>query len=391
MAPALTVRRRAFAVPGAGSRALSRVVVAYSAADDYNPRSHECVTRMKIAGKLAALKRCSFGGELDRDAAYAGGVYYVPSRTIVGCDAAEALGIRGEDDLFGGVVPHAFVGTKTITHGLVDDAAQAPEGWSHAFAQAVRHAVLDGYSAFDHDDAMRAGERLLALGEVRVKPALELGGRGQTVVTTTAELRNAVHALDATTLAQCGVVLEQNLTDVSTFSVGQIKVDDLVASYVGTQSLAIDNAGLEVYGGSNLIVARGDFDALLELDLSDDMKRVAAQAQVYDSAAHAHFPGFFASRRNYDVVAGVDAAGERRTGVLEQSWRVGGASGAEIAALEWFRQDRNAKSVRAWCTEVYGESASPPPGATVYFRGVDVDDKVGFITKYTMVEAYADV
>jgi hypothetical protein len=387
MAPGLTARRP-FAVPASASHAAPRVVVSFSAADGCKPRSHERVTRMKIAEKLAALKRCSFGGEFDRDAVYGGGVYYVPSHTIVGCGAAEALGIRCEDDLFGGVVPHAFVGTKTITHHLVDESAKAPEGWSRAFADAVRHAVLEGYSAFDHDDAMRAGKRLLASGAVRVKPALELGGRGQTVVTTATELRDAVHAVDAKALAQCGVVLEQNLSDVSTFSVGQIRVDDLIASYVGTQSLAIANDGAQVYGGSNLIVARGDFDALLDLDLADDMKHVAAQAQVYDTAARAHFPGFFASRRNYDVVAGLDAAGERRTGVLEQSWRVGGASGAEIAALEWFRQDRSPGAVRAWCTEVYGESAALPPGAVVYFRGVD--DEAGFLTKYTMIESYAD-
>lgn len=388
MALGRIARRRPLAVPHAGSCAASRVVVSYAADDDYNPRSHECVTRMKIAEKLAALKRCTFGGEFDRDAVYAETVYYVPSRTVVGCAAADALGIRCEDDLFGGVVPHAFVGTKTITHDLVDEIAEAPEGWSHAFAQAVRHAVLEGYSAFDRDDAVRAGERLLALGAVRVKPALAVGGRGQTVVTTPAELRDAVYAIDTTALARCGVVLEQNLTDVSTFSVGQVSVDDLVASYVGTQSLTIDNTGLEVYGGSSLIVTRGGFDALLGLGLSEDMKRVAAQAQVYDSAARAHFPGFFASRRNYDVVAGRDAAGERRTGVLEQSWRVGGASGAEIAALEWFRRERASTAVHAWCTEVYGESAAVPPGAIVYFRGVD--EEVGFITKYTMAEAHAD-
>ena len=47
---------------------------------------------------------------------------------------------------------------------------------------------------------------------------------------------------------------------------------------------------------------------------------------------------FFASRRNYDVVAGLDARGQRRCGVLEQSWRVGGASPAELVALAAFLQ-----------------------------------------------------
>jgi hypothetical protein len=363
-----------------------RVVVSYSVEQDH-PDSHESVTRMKIAERLAALKRCAFAGVHDGDGAYGGGIYYVPSRTVVGCEAASALGIHCEDDLFGGVVPHAFVGTKTITHPLVDARAQATEGWSRDFPEAVRQAVLEGYAAFTCDDALRGGARLLALGAARVKPALAIGGRGQTVVTTLADLEAAVKAIAADELAQCGVVLEQNLFDVETFSVGQVKVDDLVASYFGTQSLATDNRGIEVYGGSNLIVARGDFDALLELDVPPRIRVAVEHARLYDDAAHEYFPGFFASRRNYDVVQGRDATGELRCGVLEQSWRVGGASGAEVAALECFREDRQAEAVHAWCTEVYGEDAAPPPQATVYFQGID--EEVGAITKYTMVEPYA--
>jgi hypothetical protein len=45
--------------------------------------------------------------------------------------------------------------------------------------------------------------------------------------------------------------------------------------------------------------------------------------------------------------------------------------------------------VRARCIELYGESVIPPPEATVYFRGED--EKVGFITKYTVVDKHADV
>ena len=122
MCPARIARRRAAAL-AAPNRVGLRIVVSYSDDDGYDPRSHECVTRMKLAEKLAALKGCGFGGEFDRSAAYGGALYYVPSRTIVGSEAAAALGIRGAHDLFGGVVPHTFVGTKTITHPLVDAGA----------------------------------------------------------------------------------------------------------------------------------------------------------------------------------------------------------------------------------------------------------------------------
>jgi hypothetical protein len=74
--------------------------------------------------------------------------------------------------------------------------------------------------------------------------------------------------------------------------------------------------------------------------------------------------------------------------VLEQSWRIGGASGAEIAALEAFRADPGLRVVRASTVEAYGAGAVPPPGATVYFCGVD--DDAGPITKYATVERHAD-
>jgi hypothetical protein len=71
--------------------------------------------------------------------------------------------------------------------------------------------------------------------------------------------------------------------------------------------------------------------------------------------------------------------------VLEQSWRIGGASAAEIAALEAFRADPRLRSVRAASIELYGDS-QVPPDAVVHFRGVD--DCIGPITKYSQVKAY---
>ena len=70
--------------------------------------------------------------------------------------------------------------------------------------------------------------------------------------------------------------------------------------------------------------------------------------------------------------------------MLEQSWRIGGASGPEVAALEAFRADSRLSAVRARSTELYGEQATPPRGAIVHFHGVD--PVAGPLVKYTMVE-----
>lgn len=361
------------------------VVAVYSDPGRGFAHSHERATREGIARQLAALKGFDFTGEHVPGKRYPGPVYLVPSDTLVGLGAAAALGVRGEHDLFGGVVPQAFVATKAITHPLVGPGAAAPPGWSPAFGHRVRAAVLSGFTAFARADARRAGELLLERGPVRVKPVRATGGRGQLVVSDMAALEAALGRVEAVTFSDDGLVLEENLAAVTTYSVGQVRVAKLVATYCGTQRLTQDNSGEAVYGGSELLVARGGFEALAELELPEEARLAVSQAQVYDAAAAECFPGMFASRRNYDVAQGSDAAGRPRCGVLEQSWRVGGASGAELAALEAFRAEPALRMVRAATVEIYGEAASPPPqDATVYFRGVDELD--GPMTKYAMVE-----
>jgi hypothetical protein len=206
------------------------------------------------------------------------------------------------------------------------------------------------------------------------------------VAADAAALEEALGALESGALSRDGIVLEEDLAAVTTYSVGQVRVADLVASYFGTQRLTPDNGGAAVYGGSELLVARGGFEALAGLGLPEEARLAVGRAQVYDAAAAECFAGMFASRRNYDVALGLDAAGRTRCGVLEQSWRLGGASGAEVAALEAFRAGPGVRAVRAATVEVYGEAAPPPPpDATVYFRGVDERD--GPMTKYATVEA----
>ncbi|WP_448206935.1 DUF3182 family protein [Azospirillum sp. sgz302134] len=361
-----------------------RGLVLYWPGERSYARSHERATHLTIAERLAALKGFEAAGEFEPARRYPAPVYVLPGDTLVGVAEAGALGIRGEHDLFGGVVPHLFVATKAITHPLVAPDARAPRGWSAEMGRRVRDVVLPGFTAYTRDDTRRAGQSLLERGPVRVKPVRETGGRGQSVVEDAAGLKAALDAADPMDLSRCGLVLEEALSNVETLSVGQVRVGDLVATYHGRQRLTADNEGAEVYGGSELTVVRGGFDAVLGLPLPPPVRLAVEQARTYDAAATACFPGFFASRRNYDVLQGLDSRGQRRSGVLEQSWRVGGASGAEIAALEAFWRDPALRVVRATCVEAYGEDAALPPGATVHFRGLD--ERVGFITKYTLIE-----
>ena len=361
------------------------IVLQYTGPNVQHHCGHQNATWTELAKKLAFLKGYDFAGQYDPAQQYAGRLYFVPTETLVGVDAARKLGICSEEDLFGGIVPFPFVATKTITHPLVDSDAFAPEGWSYDFSRRVQDAVLFGFTAFTLRDARRAGALVLERGVARVKPARGVGGQGQTVVSQIAELDAALETIDAVELSRDGIVIEQNFEDITTYSIGQVRVSDLVATYCGTQRQTTDNEAADVYGGSDLVVVRGDYETLLDLDLAPELRLAIKQARTYDIAASQEFPGLMASRRNYDVAQVVDAGGQRRLGVLEQSWRIGGASAAELSALEAFRAE---PTLRASCREVYGPKETPPPQAVVYFHGVD--DGVGPIIKYTVVEPYGN-
>jgi uncharacterized protein DUF3182 len=362
-------------------------VVRYAGRFAAQERQHERASRNWVAQRLAALKRFEYGGEYDPSARYEGPLYFVPNDTLIGLDEARALGIETEADIFGGVVPYPYVATKSITHHLVSPEAYAPEGWSDTFATRVRDAVFPGYSAFSAEDARTAARRVLERGSARVKLARGIGGMGQQVISSMEELDELLGRMGPEALQRDGIVIEWNLEHVTTYSVGHVRVAGMQATYCGTQRTTSNAEGLEVYGGSDLLVVRGGFEALQEIELTSEAQLAVGQARKYDAAALSEFPGMIISRRNYDVAHGLNAEGRRCSGVLEQSWRIGGASPAELAALEVFRSDPEAHAVRASTVEIYGD-ARPPDDAIVQFHGND--EHTGPILKYTVVSPYAD-
>ncbi|KRD23614.1 MULTISPECIES: DUF3182 family protein [unclassified Acidovorax] len=344
---------------------------------------HEIATRAEVARRIAHMKGCGVSDELPQ-ALWPARTYLIPSETVVGLELAKSIGLHGEDDLFGGVVPHAFIASKAITHPLVSPNSKRPEGWNPQFHELVRDAVLPGYTAFSRSDATEAVRELLALGPVRLKPVAETGGHGQVVVKGLKELNACLSQTPVQALRGPGLVLEHNLSAVETLSVGQVRVAGILASYYGKQHLTENNAGVVTYGGSDLTVVRGDFGDLLKT-LAPGAERIAVeQALTYDEAVRGCFPGFFSSRINYDVAQGPNAMGQWCSGVLEQSWRMGGATGAEIAALEAFHEDPSLMLVHTKCVEIFGPLVPLPDGAVKYFQGEDPE--AGFLTKYALVE-----
>ncbi|KAA0982108.1 DUF3182 family protein [Pseudomonas sp. ANT_J28] len=346
---------------------------------------HEVETNRALARWLAQILGLKYGGSYDPELHNGRDLYLLPTQTLVGVAAARQLGVKGPEDLWGGYVDHDFICTKAISHGLRNKDAHAPEGWSPLFSERVRSVVLDGLSVFSMADARPAAEHLLYSGPIRIKPIHACAGRGQEVIKSLDQFDAILARPEANALFTEGVVLEQDLDQVITHSVGQSFIGDTVLSYCGDQYLTEDGQGEQVYGGSNLLVVRGHYDDLLELELPDDVRLAIRQAQVFDRAADEAYPGFYASRRNYDIAQGVDSNGKQRSGVLEQSWRMGGASSAEVAALQSFVNDSGMRAIRVSSVETYIDQPLPADAIEVYRGPAQNSD---FLLKYVTVKSY---
>lgn len=347
--------------------------------------AHEVSVQEAISRLIAHLLNCEFRGNRYDWRVRHGDCYYVPADTLVGAPHGP-FNELSEEDFFGGVVPARWVGTKVISHPLWRPDAKAPTGWSHDFIEKAGDCVLKGFSVFNLDDALECGTWLLQYGPVRLKLPESKAGKGQILITTPMELHLALVGMSEQAIATTGLVIEEHITEVMTYSVGQINVNGLTASYVGTQGLTTNNTGDTVYGGSRLLMARGGYEKLLALPLSERTATAISQARLYEQAALESFDGLILSRRNYDVAQGINAQGEFVSGVLEQSWRIGGASSAEIFGLAHLCDDVAARHVLASSIELYGEDVAIPDGAEVLFQGHDAD--VGPITKCVRVSAY---
>src|SRR5207237_1813420 len=104
----------------------------------------------------------------------------------------------------------------------------------------------------------------------RTKLARGIGVHGQFVIQESAELDKLLAEIDEAEMASSGVVLEEHLGDVTTYSVGQVRVAGIVASYWGTQRLTRNNRGIDGYGGSDLRIGRRGFRVLRSRAASSD-------------------------------------------------------------------------------------------------------------------------
>lgn len=320
---------------------------------------HELASLWFAAARIAAWPAPSRDG---RGPCGSSARFYVPSSTLSTAQAA-IFGIVDGSQLWGGIVPHAFVGTKLVSHPLWKPGAAAPAGW--ITVPGIETCTLPGHAVFSRTDAREAGLALLAGGDIRLKCPYARGGNGQQVVRDPRGLEEWLAATDDDAIG-AGLVIERDLARSTTCSIGCSELRGHRIAYHGRQRLVADRRGALVYGGSRLRFRRGGLQEL-RAELSGAVAQVARLAQAYDHALRAAY-GVVASRCNYDVIVGTDARGQRHAGVLEQSWRFGGASMAEMLANEAFAAHPRLQWLVAETVETWGD-APLPDGAVLHWPG----------------------
>lgn len=332
---------------------------------------HEKAAHRWVTGRLAR--------HLVRD-----GSYLVPSDTLSTMQAAE-LGIQWIDQFFGGIVPYPFVGTKLISHPLVTTQAVAPPGWRHHHAHRLEGLVVPGWGAFSVPDLHEAAQRLLVDGAIRLKLGMGRGGSHQWVIADQAALVALLQETSLHAALSSGAVVERELHRPVTLSVGHIILPSLSMSYLGYQHEVRDGRGVARYGGSRLCCVRGSLSMLLETLSDAHERRAVEQASAYHEAMLEAFPELLISRANYDVIQGHDAQGRWHSGVLEQSWRIGGASPAEIVAAERLALE-SLHRVDVAYVECYGADAVAPDGAEIIHRAASPTGETPSLT-YVMAHS----
>jgi hypothetical protein len=351
--------------------------------DDSDPASHKRVTLANIGRRLARLKQCAFVDTVRSHEWALSDCYFLPAETLSRDQSPGDWIDWTIGDLFGGVVMHRFMSTKLITHPLLRPDAPSPCGWCHDFPAEVRDIVLPGFSVFASADLMDAAAQLLSMGPVRVKAGYADGGSGQCVLPSAKDVEEFCETVSPATLHE-GYVIEQNLANTRTHSIGQVRVDDIELSYIGEQRTVVRNSNDEVYAGTTLYAVRGGWNQLSSRLTDPAFKQILLIARHYDECAQRTLK-LVASRKNYDVVTGTDVLGRCKTAVLEQSWRAGGATNAEILALEAFKNEPALIAVRAASYEIFGQADIDDKSVFICFHGEDPVE--GPMTKYARLEA----
>ncbi len=202
-----------------------------------------------------------------------------------------------------------------------------------------RDGTNNGMSSIDDLVIARYVQQQLSQGNrVRVKDARESDGAGQYTVDTVEDAIERVN--DLSVKQDSEVVVMPHLTKVfDRISIGSISLGAYRNyCYVGREITSTDNAGREVYGGTDLGLYRAyDLDArdrvIESFDIDPELVKIGETAiQMYGAMC------IQVGRVSMDVLNGETDNGDSIRSAVDVTPRVGGATPAEVLAIAAMRQ-----------------------------------------------------
>lgn len=317
--------------------------------------------------------------------------------------------------IYGSTLPRALLErtSKVQVHEPFDE-AEVPGWFDLGFPRHLRGTTVPGYSCFSVDSLTGAARALLEeFVTVRLKDPNGASGVGQWTLGDPDELEGVLDDVAAEVgtscnvqlaeyLAHYGYVVEAHVDDVEAWSVTLTRTPDGCYSSFGriletTVELEVRGT-VQNYGGTSVVVVRGDPEALEQLPAEgvvvDDPVRhdrirltpppgvVRAAQRFIEGMRGWEADGVVETRANVDVITGKlarrDGSREEIAASVEESARVGGASSAELLGIRALRADADRSySVRSSRHSfdddavAYARHTATVPGSRVFWDGVD--------------------
>jgi hypothetical protein len=315
---------------------------------EYRPDSSVPVNITAVAERIAIL----LGGTMASIEEAGENPYYVPF-AAVHAPLAQIHEITGNGDVYGGIVRDLEHADKAILHELPSSEATHPNWYSPAFAKAVGEVVLPGFTSFTSEDTMQAFDTMQERGlAVRFKDPSATGGMGQFLVQSRSELAEAMVAYQDR-IPKVGAVLEANLQDHQTVTIGHVDINGQTYSWYG-RPYDIEHNGMTRFGGNKLTVTRGSVQGLEQYATDPrDQLAIRQAGRVFDEYGSL---GTIVTRATLDAVQGLDSNGQFISGITDPSLRPSASSAAEIRAIEAFAANPDANVVRTRLTYDYAKT-----------------------------------
>lgn len=272
-------------------------------------------------------------------------VYYVPPVTQARDNANKSY-IEHVDDFYGLLVENIGHVHKAILHTTTSQSV--PSFYSHHFACSVSELVVPGLTVFTKEEALFAHKIMQnrAGKEVRLKYPDKSDGRDQFSIVNREHLAGILGSVDEREVVEKGLVLETNVRDVETVSVGYCVLGDQTYSFIALQKNDIaPEDGRDRYVGALVRVVKGNVSSLRSV-AKNSKEEKAIEACVKFDAQYSYFEPV-ASRISYDYLHGYDDKGNLMSGVTDITGRLGGTCPALVMSVMEYKENPRLKVVQS--------------------------------------------